>query len=135
MSLTIQRNGSIETEEVIELYQANHWSSAKKPELLMKALRHSHTLVTARLNGKLVGLANALSDGYLVVYYSHLLVHPDFQRQGIGRAIMVEMQKIYGDFHQQMLTADGQAIDFYKALGFKRAGKTEPMWIYAGNDH
>lgn len=135
MSLMIQRNGSIETEEVIELYQANHWSSAEKPEQLMKALRHSHTLVTARLNGKLVGLANALSDGYLVVYYSHLLVHPDFQRQGIGRAIMVEMQKIYGDFHQQMLTADGQAIDFYKALGFNRAGKTEPMWIYAGNDH
>ena len=29
----------------------------------------------------------------------------------------------------------GQAIDFYRKCGFSRAGKTEPMWIYAGHDH
>ncbi len=34
-----------------------------------------------------------------------------------------------------MLVADGRAIDFYKKCGFARAGKTEPMWIYAGQDH
>jgi ribosomal protein S18 acetylase RimI-like enzyme len=34
-----------------------------------------------------------------------------------------------------MLTADGAAIKFYERLGFKRAGKTEPMWIYAGDEH
>jgi GNAT superfamily N-acetyltransferase len=135
MSLTILQNDVIETDEVIALYQANHWSSAEKPVQLMNALRNSHTLVTARLDGQLVGLANAISDGHLVVYYPHMLIHPNFQRQGIGRKIMEEMQKIYGDFHQQMLTADGEAIDFYEALGFERAGKTASMWIYAGNEH
>jgi len=45
------------------------------------------------------------------------------------------MQRVYGNFHQQMLTADGKAIEFYKASGFQRAGKTEPMWVYAGNEH
>lgn len=34
-----------------------------------------------------------------------------------------------------MLTADGDAVKFYKALGFERAGETEPMWIYVGADH
>ncbi len=28
-----------------------------------------------------------------------------------------------------------EVIDLYKTLGFERAGKTEPMWIYAGNEH
>ena len=28
-----------------------------------------------------------------------------------------------------------EAIPFYEALGFVRAGKTEPMWIYAGSEH
>ncbi len=41
----------------------------------------------------------------------------------------------YRNFHQLMLTADGAAIQFYAALGFKRAGKTEPMWIYEGEEH
>jgi len=41
----------------------------------------------------------------------------------------------YTGFHQLMLAADGKAIDFYKSVGFVRAGQTEPMWIYAGNEH
>jgi len=101
----------------------------------MSALRNSHTLVTARIDGKLAGLGNAISDGSLVVYYPHMLVHPNYQGKGVGRKMMKAMQQVYADFHQQMLTADGKAIDFYKALGFQRAGKTEPMWMYAGNEH
>ena len=101
----------------------------------MAALRNSHSLVTARIDGQLVGLGNAISDGHLVVYYSHFLVHPDFQHRGIGRRMMEALQSNYAGFHQQMLTADGDAVLFYETMGFVRAGKTEPMWIYAGNEH
>lgn len=135
MDVEVELNGQIQEPEVIALYRANQWSSADKPEQLMSALRNSHTLVTARVGGELVGLGNAISDGSLVVYYPHLLVHPDHQGKGIGRKIVEAMQRVYGDYHQQMLTADGRAIEFYKALGFQRAGKTEPMWVYAGNEH
>jgi hypothetical protein len=45
------------------------------------------------------------------------------------------MLSIYGDFHQQILSADAKAIDFYKKMGFERAGKTESMWIYSGKEH
>ena len=31
--------------------------------------------------------------------------------------------------------ADGRAVKFFEKLGFVRAGNTESMWIYAGNDH
>ncbi|MAK92975.1 MAG: GNAT family N-acetyltransferase [Oceanospirillaceae bacterium] len=135
MSLNVQLNAAIDDAEVIALYRANHWSSAEKPEKLLPALRNSHTLVTARIDGRLVGLGNAISDGHLVVYYPHMLVHPEFHGQGIGRAMMDAMQSVYSGFHQQMLTADGDAVEFYRALGFSRAGQTEPMWIYAGNEH
>ena len=135
VEIYIQVNGQIQEREVIDLYRANNWSSAEKPEQLLPALRNSHTLVTARVSGVLVGIANAISDGHLVVYYPHLLVHPEYQRRGIGKKMVEAMSAIYGDFHQQMLTADGDAIAFYQAVGFVRAGKTEPMWIYAGSEH
>ena len=134
-SAQISLNDSIEQSEVIDLYRANQWSSADKPEQLLAALRNSHSLVTARLNGKLVGIGNAISDGHLVAYYPHMLVHPGYHGQGIGRLMMQALQTVYGDFHQQMLTADGEAVEFYKALGFERAGQTEPMWVYAGTEH
>jgi GNAT superfamily N-acetyltransferase len=135
MEVKIEINGQVEQAEVVALYKANHWSSAEKPEKLIPALRNSHTLVTARIDNELVGIGNAISDGHLVVYYPHMLVHPAYQGKGIGRKMMQAMQSIYGDYHQQMLTADGEAIEFYKALGFERAGKTESMWVYAGTEH
>lgn len=135
MKIDLKTNKNLTANEVQTLYQANKWSAADKPELLVKALLNSHSLVTAWDGPKLVGLGNAISDGYLVVYYPHLLVLPSYQSKGIGRLIMDKMQEIYKGFHMQMLTADGEAIDFYKKNGFERAGQTEPMWIYAGGDH
>jgi ribosomal protein S18 acetylase RimI-like enzyme len=126
---------TIATDEVVDLYSANGWSAAEKPVQLIAALKESHSLVTARVTGRLVGLGNAISDGHLVVYFPHMLVHPDFHRLGIGREMMHTLLRRYAGFHQMILMADGRAIDFYRSLGFERAGKTEPMWIYKGSDH
>jgi hypothetical protein len=49
--------------------------------------------------------------------------------------MMELLQRRYASFHQQMLNSDVDATGFYKSLGFERAGKTVPMWIYAGNEH
>lgn len=92
-------------------------------------------MVTAWHNTRLVGLGNALSDGFLVVYYPHFLVHPDYQGKGIGKRILEKLQEKYGEFHQQILVADGQSIDFYEKCGFERVGETKSMWIYKGQDH
>jgi GNAT superfamily N-acetyltransferase len=135
MQVDISLTDQIHPDEVLEIYRANQWSSADKPEALLAALRNSHSLVTARSAGKLLGLGNAISDGFLVVYFPHMLVHPQYQGQGIGRQMMAALLDKYAGFHQQMLTADGKAVAFYQSLGFVRAGKTEPMWIYAGSEH
>lgn len=135
MKINISASRDIDKQQIIALYKANKWSSADKPEELYNALINSHSLVSAWDGDHLVGIGNAISDGYLVVYYPHLLVHPEYHGKGIGQLIMAKMQERYGDFHMQMLTADGKAIDFYKKIGFVRAGKTEPMWIYKGDEH
>jgi GNAT superfamily N-acetyltransferase len=121
--------------QLIALYRANKWSSAKNGKVLRKALLGSHSLVTAWSGKTLVGLGNAISDGFLVAYYSHLLVLPGFQGKGVGREIIRRLKKKYKSFHQHILVADGKAVGFYKKCGFERAGKTKSMWIYGGHDH
>jgi len=135
MKIEIREDKDIGREQITSLYQANKWSAADKPNELYNALINSHALVTAWDKEKLVGLGNAISDGHLVVYYPHMLVHPDYQGKGIGQLIIKKMFEKYHSFHMQMLTADGKAIDFYKKVGFVRAGETEPMWIYQGDEH
>ena len=126
---------NISLEAIRELYVANDWSAAKKPTALRNGLLNSHSLWTAWDGDRLIGLSNAISDGHLVVYYPHLLVHPAYQRRGIGSALMSRLMSMYEGFHQHILVADGEAIHFYSKLGFERAGKTQSMWIYSGDDH
>ena len=135
MQVELSFKDSLTESEVLEIYEGSNWSAAKKPDVLLAALGNSHSLVTARISGKLVGLANAISDGYLVVYFPHLIVHLDYQRKGIGTQLMTHMLENYVSYHQLMITADCNAIEFYRAIGFSEAGATQSMWIYDGNDH
>ena len=86
-------------EQVIRLYSALDWSSARKPDRLMEALRGCHAVVTAWEGETLVGLASAISDGALVVYYVHVLVLREYQRRGIGREMMAKLMRRYEGFH------------------------------------
>jgi GNAT superfamily N-acetyltransferase len=121
--------------DVVDLYRSVAWSSADKPDALHAGLLASHSLVTGWDAERLVGLGNAISDGHLVVYFPHLVVRPDYQGRGIGTELMRRMLEKYRGFHQQALLADGRAIEFYKRLGFSRAGATEPLWIFDGHEH
>jgi len=122
-------------ESVMTLYKANNWSAADKPEQLMQALGNSHGLATAWEGEALLGLGNAISDGHLVVYFPHLLVHPKAHGKGVGKKLMHALMDRYAGFHMQMLTADGDSVGFYEKMGFEQAGKTVPMWIYGGGEH
>jgi len=133
--ISYQDQEKLPRQQVLDLYEALSWSAARKPDLLIQSLANSHSVVTAWDKDRLVGLGNALSDGYLVVYYSHLCVHPDYQGNGIGRAIVERLKKRYANFHQHSVLADGQTVEFYKRLGFVKAGKCQPLWIYDGHDH
>lgn len=133
--ITFSERRDLELGQILPLYQAHSWSAAHKPEALHQALLNSHGLISAWDGERLVGLGNAISDGFLVVYYPHLLVDPAYQGQGIGREIMTRLRLRYAAMHMHMLVADGDAIAFYEKCGFTRAGKTQPMWIYDGDEH
>lgn len=126
---------SLPRAEVLRLYRSVQWSAARKPDHLMRALKSSHSVVTAWVKGSLVGLGNALSDGSLVVYYPHMLVLPEFQGRGIGRELMKRLMRRYRGFHQHILIAEAKAVSFYRKCGFKRAGKTDSMWVFRGREH
>lgn len=129
-----RNNSELPRNQVINLYSQCGWSSAHKPDELLLALSNSETIVSAWHQNLLVGIGNAISDGALVVYYSHLLVLPSYQKRGIGQEIMRQLQRRYTNFHQQVLLAIDSAVPFYEKLGFSYSRGVKPMWIYKGSD-
>src|SRR5688572_15834218 len=100
---------------VLTLYRANEWSAAEKPDVLQKALLASHSLATAWDADRLVGLGNAISDGYMVVYYPHLLVHPEYHSRGVGTQLMRQLMAHYEGFHQHIVVAETDALSISTA--------------------
>ncbi|MCJ8277857.1 MAG: GNAT family N-acetyltransferase [Bdellovibrionales bacterium] len=115
---------------LIKLYKDNGWSSADKPDLLFNAIQNSHGVVLAFDGDKLIGLGNAISDGYLCVYFPHLLIDPDYRKMGIGAEIIKRLKEKYSTFYQKILVATAEAVPFYKRVGFDIASDTQSMWIY-----
>jgi ribosomal protein S18 acetylase RimI-like enzyme len=59
-----------------------------EPERLAKMLEHGNLIVTARKEGKLIGIARSLTDFLYCTYLSDLAVDEDYQKMGIGKELI-----------------------------------------------
>jgi ribosomal protein S18 acetylase RimI-like enzyme len=78
-------------------------------------------VVTAWRDGQLIGLARALSDDVSIVYIQDILVRPEAQRGGVGRALLANILERFAHVRSAvLLTDDDEAqLRFYASLGFK----------------
>lgn len=69
---------------------------------------------------KLIGFARATSDKVFNATIWDVVIHPDFQGKGLGRALMdqIILHLRYADISTITLFADPQVISFYRNLGF-----------------
>lgn len=69
---------------------------------------------------KMIAFARATSDNTFNATIWDVVVHPEFQRQGLGKVLMNEIikQLRISDINTITLFADPQVLNFYKNLGF-----------------
>lgn len=128
MNLRYESEKQIDPQQLISLFRSVGWKSADCPELLPKAMAGSDWVVTAWDGENLVGLANALSDRVMTVYYHWVLVNPAYQGRGIGRELMDRMKEHYSYCRTQLLVAYREAEEFYLRCGFSSENSI-PMYI------
>lgn len=78
-------------------------------------------VLSAWVEGRLVGLARSLTDQAYCCYMSDLAVDKDYQGLGIGRALVERTQALIGDEVSLILLAAPNAMSYYPALGFQLA--------------
>ena len=87
---------------------------------LEKMLREAGLIVTARLDGRLVGVARSVTDWSLCCYLSDLAVSRDAQGRGIGRALIERTRAEVGPEVSLLLAALPGAVTFYEGIGMPR---------------
>jgi len=90
----------------------------RDPEKLKLAAGNSHTVVSAFVDGKLVGFGRAISDGQYQSAIYDIVVLPEFQRHGIGSTIMnALLEKLPQKTTVLIFVAPGKQA-FYRRFGF-----------------
>ncbi|MBD2202839.1 GNAT family N-acetyltransferase [Calothrix sp. FACHB-1219] len=113
----------IDLYELEELCDAVGWS--RRPlRKVKKAIEHSFLVASMwQVRGnqrRLIGFARATSDHAFNATIWDVVVHPDFQGKGMGKALMkYVLKKLRSEeISNVTLFADPHVVDFYRTMGF-----------------
>lgn len=95
-------------------------------------LEHADLIVSARVEGALIGVARSVTDFHYCCYLSDLAVDERYQKRGIGKRLIDETQSRLGPKCKLILLSAPAAIEYYPRIGFE---KHPQAWILEPGKH
>lgn len=122
MKIDYTIENDLNPEEFLEvLYEST--LSERRPvndrERIVAMVKNSNLIITARENGKLIGVARSVSDYAYATYLSDLAVNIKFQKLGIGKEL-IRQTKAAAPLAKLILLSAPAAIEFYPKIGMKQ---------------
>ncbi len=107
------------------LYESVGWANYLKDiEKFEQMFPASLAVYGAYEDDRLVAVVRLVGDDAHILYVQDILVHPDHQALGIGKALMERVLIDYEHVRQKVLITDmddSHVQDFYLSLGFVRS--------------
>lgn len=121
MEFSIREYQNYNEDEIISLYKSVGWVNyTNNPLMLKESFANSLKILGAYDNEKLLGVIRVVGDGHSVVFIQDILIYPEYQRKGIGTALLKRVLQDYKYVYQKHLLTENteKTIQFYKSLGF-----------------
>jgi len=98
MAITYTEEKNFTPQQVADLFLSVRWVVGKYPDRLYKALMNSSRVISAWDGDRLVGLIRVMDDSELVCFINYVLVHPDYQGQGIAGHLLEMVKDAYKSY-------------------------------------
>ncbi|MDG6106608.1 GNAT family N-acetyltransferase [Dactylosporangium aurantiacum] len=111
---------SLDLDEVLAVYRASGLGQRRpihERDRFAAMLRNANLVITARLDGELIGIARSISDFAYATYLSDIAVVQRHQRAGVGRALIAATQAEAPTAKVILLSAPA-ATRYYPHIGF-----------------
>ena len=122
MSVVYAREAALPVEDYVAVV-GNSALGASRPiadrERIAAMLAGADLVVSARVDGRCVGVARCLTDFAWVAYCGDLAVHDEFQGRGIGLGLLAALRDILGERVGMALLSAPGAVGFYDSQGPK----------------
>jgi GNAT superfamily N-acetyltransferase len=119
MSYSIHTDKDISAAEYSALMESVGWGSHYTEEIVRRSLSAYPLVAHARSHsGMLVGYVSAFSDRAFSTLLGELVVHPEAQRKGIGRALLALVEREFSGIPVYVKPL-GVAKHFFLACGYR----------------
>lgn len=105
----------VSTDALVGFFEG--WPAPPSAQSLLRILSNSALAVLAHDDSKVVGFANALSDGELAVYIPLLEVRASHRGQGIGTELVRRVLSHFDRAYMIDVVCDPDVAPFYERLG------------------
>jgi predicted N-acetyltransferase YhbS len=113
---------SLDVSEFIEVLK-NSTLAERRPindeQRISSMCNNANLIVTARLDGVLIGVARSITDFVYCTYLSDLAVDIKYQKTGIGKRLIEETKKQTPHAKLILLSAPA-AVDYYPKIGMTK---------------
>jgi ribosomal protein S18 acetylase RimI-like enzyme len=135
-SITLKTDCDMPFDQLVNLYNSVGWLAYTTGEAQFKlqdAIRNSTYVVTAWNGETLVGLARCLSDDVSICYLQDILIHPEYQRLGIGRRLLADCLERFDHVRMQVLMTDDEERQkmFYESMGYRNTKDLKSITLNA----
>ena len=123
MEVTYQLEPGLTVEEFIDVLVRSTLAVRRpvgQPATIRTMLEKADLILTARVEGQLVGVSRAITDFAFCTYLSDLAVDREYQRQGIGKELIRRTHEAAGLRTMLILLAAPLARDYYPHIGMER---------------
>ncbi len=117
----------VDWNEVSSIFEQIGWGK-REPDRLKQAFEASSVVCFAKAGGVVVGFGRSMTDNQFYATILDLIVRKEYQRKGIGMAIMQKLLDMLPGPQFVQLTSMPGKEDFYKQFGF-RIQKTAMLLI------
>lgn len=108
-------------DQIIALYdRAGLPRPTKDKERIQKMYDHSDLIVTAWDGDLLVGVSRSITDWVWSCYLADLAIHPDYQKNGIGKELVRLTKEKVGEEVMILLLSVPTAMTYYPKIGMTK---------------
>jgi predicted N-acetyltransferase YhbS len=122
MDITYKIENQLDPKEFVDVLRRSTLAERRPVddlERINKMCENADLIVTARLDGKLIGIARSVTDFVYCTYISDLAVDEKYQRKGIGKKLIEETKKLTPQAKLILLSAPA-AVEYYPKIGMKK---------------
>jgi predicted N-acetyltransferase YhbS len=123
MGVTYQLEPRLDVDEFIDVLLRSTLSERRPvddPDRVRRMIEQADIVLTARINGVLVGVSRAITDSSYCTYLSDLAVDEAFQRQGIGHELIRRTHEAAGLQTMLILLAAPKSRSYYPHIGMQQ---------------